>query len=129
MRNGALQLWFLPSEDVFRALVPSEHGVADVEKDMTHILKAMLIAGVLGTGAFLTAPTADAQYYSRPSVSVYIGVDGRRHYRDREYYRHRYYSRSYYRDRCHRWNRWERYNCGRHYGWRNHWRRSAYRSW
>jgi hypothetical protein len=101
---------------------------------MKHVLKAMLIAGALGSSAFLTAPAANAQYYSRPSVSVYIGVDGRRHYRDRDYYRHRYYYRSYYRDdwrRCHRWNRygWNRHDCGNHYGWRNHWRRSSYRDW
>ena len=91
---------------------------------MKHMIKAMLIAGALGTGAFLTAPAANAQYYQRPSVSVYIGVDGRRHYRDRDYYRHRPYYRSSYR--CHRWNG---HDCGHHYGWRNHSRRSSYRSW
>jgi len=100
---------------------------------MKHMLKAMLIAGALGTGAFMTAPAANAQYYSRPSVSVYIGVDGRRHYRDRDYYRHRYYYRSYYRDdwrwrRCHHRSRWNGHDCGHHYGWRNH-RRSHYHGW
>src|SRR5690242_8770139 len=103
---------------------------------MKNMLKAMLIAGVLGTGALVSAPAANAQYYARPGVSVYIGIDGRRHYRDRYYYRdrddyrYRYYHRSYYRDdwryRCHRWNR---HDCGRHYGWRNHWRHSYYRDW
>jgi hypothetical protein len=95
---------------------------------MKHMLKAMLIAGALGTGAFLTAPAANAQYYQRPGVSVYIGVGSRSgYYRDRDYYRHRYYHRTYYdrgdywrwRHRCNRW----RHDCGNHYGWRNHWRR------
>ena len=99
---------------------------------MKHVLKAMLIAGALGTGAFLSPPTADAQYYSRPSVSVYIGVDGRRHYRDRYYYRGYYHDdwRRHAYVRCHRYWRhgyWRR-DCGRHYGWRNNWRRH-HRDW
>jgi hypothetical protein len=100
---------------------------------MRYLLKAMLIAGALGTSGIVTAPAANAQYYQRPGVSVYIGVDGRRHYRDRDYYRHRNYHRSYYdrddwrlRNRCHRWNGRD---CGHHYGWRNDWRRSSYRHW
>ena len=102
---------------------------------MKHALKAMLIAGALGAGAFFTgAAPASAQYYHQPSVSVYIGVDGRRHYRDRDYYRHRHYYRDDWRRRayarCHRYWRhgyWHR-DCGRHYGWRND-RRRHYRDW
>ena len=97
---------------------------------MKHVLKAMLIAGALGAGAFFTgAAPANAQYYHRPSVSVHIGVGARPYY-----HRDRYYHRSYYRDdwrwrrsyvQCHRyWRHGWRRDCGRHYGWRN-----RYRSW
>jgi hypothetical protein len=96
---------------------------------MKHMLKAMLIAGALGTSAFLTAPAADAQYYHRPGVSVTIGVGDRSGYYRRDYYRHayshrRYYHRAYYDNWRYRCDRWHRYNCGRHYGLRH-----RYRSW
>jgi hypothetical protein len=95
---------------------------------MKHALKAMLIAGAVGAGALLTAPTASAQY-RESSVAIYIDLgdvsiayrngyydhDRRWHRwrsdRERAYFSRRY--RSHYRDYEYRHDRHDR---GRHRG-------------
>lgn len=95
---------------------------------MTHILKAMAIAGALGAGSLLFAPPASA-HTRGSSVSIYVDVgnvaiayrDGyydhhhRWHsWRSRDEWRHfRRHHHHHYRDYYHHRDR------GRHRGWRD----------
>ncbi len=75
---------------------------------MKHALKAMLIAGAVGTGAFMAAPSASA-HERESSVSIYLDLgDVSIAYRN-GYYDHR-----------HRWHSWRSYDEWRHF--RRHYR-------
>jgi hypothetical protein len=80
-----------------------------MERKMTNVLKAMLVAGAMGTAALVGAPQAAAHDYRGGGASFELRIDS-----GRGYYRDGYYRDGYYRP--HR--RWHR----RH--WRGH--RSAY---
>ena len=70
---------------------------------MKHALKAVLIAGAVGTGAFLAAPAASA-HERGSSVSVYVDLG-----EVSVAYRNGYY------DHRHRWHRWRGDDEWRHF--------------
>ena len=88
---------------------------------MKHLLKTMLIAGALGTGALMTSSQADAhdyyRYHRHSGTSVYFSTGAVRIGYSRGYSR---YDDWRWRHRCYRYHRRD---CGRHYGWRSHWPR------
>jgi hypothetical protein len=105
---------------------------------MKHALKAVLIAGALGVGALLSAPSASA-HERGASVSVYVDLgdvsvayrngyyDHRRRWhswRSRDEWRHfRRHHRSHYHDYDYREDRYDRdrrRDRGRHRGHRRH---------
>jgi hypothetical protein len=86
---------------------------------MQKLLKAMLVAAALGTGAVVTSSPADAHDYYRhhrqSGASIYFRTSAVRIGYYRGYNR---YDDWRWRHRCYRYH-----DCGRHYGWRNSWRR------
>ncbi len=80
---------------------------------MRNLIKALVIAGVLGAGSLAAAPSASAYPYHRSGASVYFDFGNVAiGYRD-----------GYY-DRYHRWHRWER-DRDRDY-WRHRYHRRFY---
>ncbi len=91
---------------------------------MRNLIKALVIAGVLGAGSLAAAPAASAYPYNHRGASVYfdfgnVGIGYRDGYYDR-YHRwhrwHRDYDRDYYRDH-YRHNYYDRYDNRRYHRW------------
>jgi len=96
---------------------------------MKHALKAIMIAGALGVGGILAAPSADA-HDRRSSVTIYVDLgDVSIAYRNGYYDHHRRwhrwrsddewrYFRRHYRSHYHDYDYDWRRDRGRHRGWR-----------
>lgn len=95
---------------------------------MKHTLKAMILAGLIGTGSLFVATPAEAQHYRGSSVGIYVHTPGvsigySRGYYDRYHRWHRCSRYSRYH-RCYAPARYYRHDRGHHYGWyRRHHRR------